>query len=55
MTARTTTDPDPESVDRETEAMRLVAAALAPLAGDERRRVLQWAQRFTDQATRSGP
>jgi hypothetical protein len=39
--------PDPAAVRRETKAMNLVAAALEPLSPDERRRVLEWARRYS--------
>jgi hypothetical protein len=37
---------DPESITAETEAMRLISAALAPLTPEQRRVVLDWARQF---------
>lgn len=43
---------EPGAIERETEAMRAVAIVLEPLSPDERRRVLDWARRFTAPVTR---
>lgn len=37
---------DADAIAAETEAMRLISAALSPLTPDQRRTVLDWARRF---------